>query len=200
MGKYDSGYKPVPRDLYPTRERWIVEALADHFILAGKRVWEPACGRGDMVRSLRALGCRVYASDIVDYGRGQDEVLDFLSGRSPKFDWQIGITNPPFGNRHSHLAIAFIRTGLNHFEQGRGEMFALLMPNEFDAREARIPFFRDCPYFRAKIILTRRPIWFKRTDGKREEPKNTVSAWYVWQREPLRRPRLLLYAPQDAAP
>ena len=47
-------------------------------------VWEPACGDGRMVEALRAAGCaRVYTSDIVDHGGGQDDVLDFLSAQIP---------------------------------------------------------------------------------------------------------------------
>jgi predicted RNA methylase len=57
-----------------------------------------------MAETLRLQGCaRVYTSDIVDRGAGQDEVLDFLSAQMPerlaRFD--MSVTNPPFGADHT---------------------------------------------------------------------------------------------------
>jgi hypothetical protein len=96
-----------------------------------------------MAEALRAAGCaRVYATDIVDRGNGQDEALDFLSAQIPKLaHFDLLATNPP-------------------------------------------------------IVLTRRVVWFQRDDGVREAPKEN-SAWFLWQRNPLRlrRPPVILYAP-----
>lgn len=98
MGKHETGYERVERDLYPTPP-WPVSALAEHVDMRGLTVWEFACGDGRMVEALRLQGCaRVYASDIVDYGWGQDEVFDFLSAQVPKLPrFDLGVTNPPFG-------------------------------------------------------------------------------------------------------
>src|SRR5215469_11417907 len=71
MGKHETGYARVERDLYPT-PHWVVSALAEHIDLRGLTVWEPACGDGRMAEALRLQGCaRVYTSDIVDRGMGQ---------------------------------------------------------------------------------------------------------------------------------
>ena len=69
MGKHEAGYARVERDFYPTRERWVTEALLAHLDLAGLTVWEPATGEGDMAEVLKTSGAaRVYCSDIMDRG------------------------------------------------------------------------------------------------------------------------------------
>ena len=72
MGKHETGYARVERDLYPT-PAWVIAALAEHLELRGLTVWEPACGDGRMVEALRAAGsAHVYGSDVIDRRGGQD--------------------------------------------------------------------------------------------------------------------------------
>jgi hypothetical protein len=103
------------------------------------------------------------------------------------------ITNPPQGPRNS-LAEAFVAAGLRHI--GRGGLLALLLPSDFDSAARRRPLFHGCPWFTAKIVLTRRIVWFERADGVREAPKEN-HAWFLWQRTPLRvpAPPRVLYGP-----
>jgi hypothetical protein len=97
MGKHETGYARVGRDFYPTREPWVVAALAKHVDLHGLTIWEHACGDGAMVKPLLRAGCaRVYASDIIDGGAGQDEVLDYLSGREPNLTHYDGAARWPW--------------------------------------------------------------------------------------------------------
>jgi hypothetical protein len=200
MGKHEQGYARVERDLYPTPP-WVVAALAEHVDLRGLTVWEPACGDGRMVAALQAAGCVcVHSSDIVERGNGQDEVLDFLSAREPGIARYDGmITNPPFGER-GMLAVAFIEAGLRRIRQ-RGGLLALLLPCDFDSAKTRAQYFRDCPEFVGKIVLTQRVVWFQRDDGIREAPKEN-SAWFLWARNSLRvhRPPIILYAPANGEP
>ena len=98
--------------------------------------------------------------------------------------WDGIVTNPPWGERN-RLAEAFIRRGLDHIND-RGGFLALLLPTDFDSAVSRLPLFCD-HQFTARISLTARPIWFKRTDGVREAPKENV-AWFVWSRPILRHP------------
>ena len=63
-------------DLYET-PAVAVEALLRAEKLAA-RIWEPAAGRGAIVRVLREHGHHVVASDVFDYG-GLDFVGDFLA-------------------------------------------------------------------------------------------------------------------------
>jgi hypothetical protein len=199
VGKHETGYARVERDFYPTPS-WVADALAEHVDLCGLMAWEFACGDGRMVEALRLRGCaRVYASDIVDYGWGQDEVLDFLSAQMPKLaHFDLGISNPPFG-QGGRQATAFIEVGLRRLPVGA--MLALLLPCDFDSTKTRVRYFGDCPHFLGKIVLRERIVWFQRSDGIREAPKEN-SAWFLWQRSPLRvrRPPIILYAPNGESP
>jgi hypothetical protein len=195
MGKHETSYARVERDLYPTRERWVTEALLAHVDLAGRSVWEPAAGKGDMAEVLKADGADVHCSDIAAYGYPLDAVCDFTRATAPRrFD--AIVTNPPGGPRNT-LAETFVETGLHHIADGG--LLALLLPADFDCAGSRRRFFADCPLFRAKLVLTRRIVWFVRPDGKREAPKEN-HAWFVWERTALRVrvPPLTLYAPNPS--
>ena len=205
MGKHETGYARIERDLYPTPP-WVVSALAEHVDLRGLTVHEPACGDRRMAKALLLAGCaRVYTSDSFDYGAGQDgagqdEILDFLSAQMPNSERlpDAIITNPPFG-QGGRLATAFIEVGLTRIRR-RGELLALLLPCDFDCAKTRARHFGDCPHFVGKIVLRRRVVWFERNDGKREAPKEN-HAWFLWQRSLLRvrRPPVILYAPETEA-
>jgi hypothetical protein len=198
MGKHETGYARVERDLYPTPS-WVIAALAEHVEFAGVRVWEPACGDGRMAAALRSAGCAgVYMSDIADTGP-QHEVFDFTSEwRNPELErfFDAIITNPPYGKRN-RLAEAFIAVGLRRLDPGG--LLALLLPADFDSAKTRARYFGDCPHFIGKITLTKRIVWFERNDGEREAPKEN-HAWFLWQRSLLRthRPPIILYAPERA--
>src|SRR5262249_57363118 len=60
-----------------------------------RRIWEPACGPGAIVRVLRNAGHEVYASDIADYGEN-DATLDFLTATEMPAGVEALVTNPPF--------------------------------------------------------------------------------------------------------
>jgi hypothetical protein len=168
--------------------------LAAHVELAGMRVWEPACGTGQMSEALKAAGASVYSSDIEDYGYvGLDAVLDFVAGQHPNtVRFSAIVTNPPFGYR-GKLAERFIAVSLQQIaEYG---FMALLLPADFDSAKTRTRFFAGCPHFAGKIILTRRVVWFANPDKQRENPKENT-AWFLWSRNVIRRrPPLVLYAP-----
>ena len=78
-------------DLYPTRN-----PLAEPLPLLedlGPRVWEPACGHGDLARVLLAAGLQVVATDKYAWGYGR-EGADFLKTR--RLLAPVICTNPPF--------------------------------------------------------------------------------------------------------
>jgi hypothetical protein len=199
MGKHENGYERVERDYYPTPP-WVADALAEHVDLAGKTIWECAAGGGQMVEALRAAGAaKVWASDVASYGYLLDAVLDFVTGPTPDLHFDLICTNPPWGLQ-GRLAVAFVEAGLRHIASGRARAFALLLSADFDSATLRPRLFRDCNYFVGKVVLTRRIVWFKRTDGKREQPKENA-AWYLWEQPLLRtrQPPVVLYAPSGNA-
>jgi hypothetical protein len=185
VGKHETGFARVERDFYPT-PAWVTEALASHVDLAGMRIWECACGDGRMSRALEQAGASVYSSDIIDRGY-YDELLDFTSERQPKVAFDAITTNPPLGPR-GKLAEAFIASGLRRIPDYG--FLALLLPNDFDSAKTRMQFFDDCPHFSGKIVLTKRVVWFERTDGKKEAPKENT-AWFLWRPRNRQRPTIM---------
>lgn len=102
-------------DDFPTPP-WAVRALCENVLWKSSKapsrsVWEPACGRGYMARTLGEYFASVHATDINDYGYGG--VYDFLSEDCAysKPDWII--TNPPFkhAEEFSIKGQAFARVG-----------------------------------------------------------------------------------------
>jgi hypothetical protein len=78
----------------------LVEQLSD-------RVWEPAAGRGAIVRALRYCGHTVIASDVINYG-DLDFVRDFLAESKMPAGCEAICTNPPY-----RLANEFARHALD---------------------------------------------------------------------------------------
>ncbi len=69
----NSAYGRAKGDFYPTPPE-VTYALLDFLDLPrGTRIWEPACGNGDMVREMETWGYQVTGTDI---SMGQD----FLHG------------------------------------------------------------------------------------------------------------------------
>ena len=60
-------------------------------------IWEPAAGRGAIVKVLRAAGHTVVASDITAYDFELDFVADFLATVLPPPGCGMVVTNPPYG-------------------------------------------------------------------------------------------------------
>jgi hypothetical protein len=168
MGKHETGYARVERDFYPTPS-WVVDALAEHIELKNRRIWECAAGDGRMARTLATHGAQVFASGIEPHEK-LDAVFDFLAPGTPdglgRFDGII--TNSPWGFRN-RTAVAFIERGLQRIAEAGG-FLALLIPTDFDSAVTRLQLFQH-PLFAGRIILTDRPVWFERTDGGKEQPK-----------------------------
>src|ERR1700716_2494303 len=73
-----------------------VEALLRHEQLP-HRLWEPACGPGNIVKVLRAAGHEVIGSDLVDYGDPTHFYgRDFLMEQKAPDGCEAIITNPPY--------------------------------------------------------------------------------------------------------
>ena len=142
--------------------------------------WEPACGKGAIVRILRATGRTVYATDLVNYNSpDQDEARwDFLSERQLPIGVQAIVTNPPYKNAALFvrkalelcprvvmlLRLNFLESGNEKTEVGRARIFCL------DTHPpARVLVFRN------RLPMQHRDGW----DGNRTT--NTIAfAWFVW--------------------
>jgi predicted RNA methylase len=192
MGKHETGYRRVERDCYPT-PTWTTEALLEVIDVKGKRLWEHACGDGDMSEPLKAAGANVFSTDIES--KYADEIFDYLSDEDPpKSNFDGAITNPPFGIG-GRTAVAFIEKGLSRICNG---FLALLLPIDFDSAKTRTHLFGSCPQFVGKIVLTDRCKWFVNPLNPKVSPKENF-AWYLWGNVKLRAHpsnHVIRYAPQ----
>lgn len=161
----ESGYERNALDAYWTPE-WCTKELLEQFSFRG-RVWEPACGRGDICRVLSSYSYMVAATDIADHGH-HDRLADFFKCSIVPRDVQSIVTNPPYSD-----AVRFIVHALQLTRPVDGQV-AMLLRNEFDCAGTRSELF-DTP-FAAKLVLTKRPKW---SDSDVASPRHNF-AWFVW--------------------
>jgi hypothetical protein len=164
VSRVDSNYARKPRDLYETPP-WVVEAVLPHLPFGGK-IWEPACGNGNIVRVLADAGYDVHASDALD---GEN----FFAAKAVPAGTRGIITNPPYTD-----VADFIQHAIDLMMLRNG-FVAMLLAADFDSAKSRRHLFADCRMFAKTIVLTRRIIWFERTDGKKPAPSEN-HRWFIW--------------------
>ena len=174
-------------DFFPTPP-WAARALCAQRIVAGyprHGVWEPAAGRGDLVKGLRDAFEMVLATDIHPRAAGI-EALDFLGGWPPHITHWLAdevppwvITNPPY-----NLADAFVVRALD----GGVRRLAMLLPLNWLAggrRYERLFTGRYRPDL--VLVLCERPailrgrLLRRGADGARQTTA-TNYAWVIWER------------------
>lgn len=122
------------------------------------RVWEPACGKGNLAKELIDKGYYTTATDIMT---GED-FMDFTLGME---EWDCIITNPPFSIKEKFLARCY------ELEKP----FALLMPiTTFDSRVRRRLFHKHG----IQLILPNGRISFETPNGKGSSSW-FYTAWFV---------------------
>lgn len=121
------------------------------------RIWEPAAGKGNMVKGLEALGWNVVGTDILT-GK------DFLTCNPPKFDCIV--TNPPYSLKKEFLERCY----------GYNKPFALLLPLTALETEDRQSLFRK---YGLKMVLFNPRIDFEMPDGG--SSSWFATAWYTWK-------------------
>ena len=177
MSQRDSGYARRERDDYTTPS-WVTLALVPHLPVFAGKVWEPACGSGQMVAALRQAGFDVVGTDITNGA-------DFLQ-EAPLTGIGAIITNPPYA-----LAREFIERAL-HVDGNR--IVAMLLRTDYDHAASRAHLFADCPAFAKKPVLTKRIRWFEDSRGS----PSFNHCWMMWDRRHRGTPTLA-YAPLAAA-
>jgi len=164
-----SGYVREPNELYET-EPWVTRALLRRFPpLRGRNIWEPAAGNHKIADVLLWEGANVFTSDIVEYDKKHDTILDFMKPMAGMSAYDI-ITNPPYGPGN-RIAAQFARLALQRTEG----WIALLLTAKFDFGKARRDLFADNPRFAFKIALTDRIQWFPGENSGTED-----HCWLVW--------------------
>lgn len=163
MSRVDSNYERKPREAYQTPD-WVVAALLP-YIPRGHKIFEPACGEGNIVRVLADAHYDVHASDIQD---GED----FFAGNDAHGADGI-ITNPPYDN-----SAVFIQHAIDLMLPRNG-FVCMLLAADYDSAKTRKHLFGDCPIFSRTIVLTKRIVWFEREDGKTAAPSEN-HRWFIW--------------------
>ncbi len=164
----DSGYDRIPADFYPTPSE-NVDALCTKMQFHQK-IWEPACGKGDISDRLIELGYDVHSTDLYNYGYGA-WAKNFLEATEMPKGCRSIVTNPPYVDG---LAEAFVRHALKLTQECRGQV-AMFLRHEFDASKGRMDLFGSPP-FHKKIVVTKRPRWIEGSTGS---PRHNYS-WYVF--------------------
>jgi hypothetical protein len=167
-------------DLYETPPL-AVEALLRAETLP-QRLWEPACGRGAMVRALRGAGFSVFSSNLIDYDTPDQDAAhqDFLEQQAAPEGVEAIVTNPPFSiaalfaDRALELVPrVYLLLRLAFLEAGTGKTKSSVARRKVldGGQLARVLVFKG------RLPMMHRDGW----DG----PKSTSQvpfAWFVWDR------------------
>jgi hypothetical protein len=136
------------------------------------RLWEPACGHGNIVDVLRAHGHEVIGSDLIDYGRP-----DFFSRRD--FLWeklpsgcQGIVTNPPY-----KLAEEFVAHAIEICP-----LVVMLMRLAFYESERRSHILENCGLARIHCFRKRLPMMHRAGWEGRKANSGMAFCWMVWDR------------------
>jgi hypothetical protein len=137
-----------------------------------KRIWEPACGPGLIVRILRAHGHEVFASDVVDYGWGH-EVKSFFEFYYEGDPPDAIVTNPPY-----QLAEKFVDWAFDL----RTEKVIMLLRLAFLESTRRTDILEKSGLARIHVFRNRLPMMHRKGwDGPRASSAMPF-AWFVWER------------------
>jgi hypothetical protein len=130
-------------------------------------IWEPACGKGNLVRGLQERGYRVTGSDIKSDCR---EVFcwDFTDARPHRaFPYDCIVTNPPFSIKERFLARCY----------ELDKPFALLLPiTTFDSQARRKLFHRNG----VELMFPDGRINFETPNG-RGSSSWFLTCWFTWK-------------------
>ena len=158
-------------DLYETPECATLALLRVEQL--PKRIWEPACGRGAIVRVLRAHGHEVLASDLIDYC---DPTCFYrrnflLEHKLPKCCECI-LTNPPFS-----LAEEFVEHALELCPY-----VIMLLRLAFLESERRSHILDTGSLARIHVFRRRLPMMHRDSWTGPKASSAMAFAWFVWDR------------------
>ena len=145
-----------------------------------KRIYECACGRGQLSERLKELGHIVYSSDLYNHDYGERIGIDFLQLKSlPSFleDFSI-LTNPPY-----KFALDFVLKGLELVKQGN-YVFMFLKVLFLEGKKRYKELYSKYPP-KFVFVSTERILCAKNADfeGMRADGGSAVAyAWFVWQK------------------
>ena len=135
------------------------------------RIWEPAAGKGAIVRVLRDQGHAVIASDIFDYG-GLHFVGDFLAQKQMPAGCEAIVTNPPY-----QIAEAFVAHALE-----LAPLVILLLRLAFLESERRCGILEGRGLARVHVFRKRLPMMHRDQWAGRKANSGMAFGWFTWVR------------------
>jgi hypothetical protein len=135
------------------------------------RIWEPAAGKGAIVRVLRDQGHAVIASDIFDYG-GLHFVGDFLAQEQLPVGCEAIVTNPPY-----QIAEAFAAHALE-----LAPLVILLLRLAFLESERRCGILEGRGLARVHVFRKRLPMMHRDQWAGRKANSGMAFGWFIWVR------------------
>jgi hypothetical protein len=137
------------------------------------RIWEPCCGRGNILDTLRAAGHEVVGSDLVDYGRLDCFWRrDFLMELSPPVHCNCIVTNPPF-----KLAEQFVAHALKLCP-----VVVMLMRLAFYESERRSYILENRGLARIHVFRRRLPMMHRASWTGPKANSGMAFCWMIWDR------------------
>src|SRR5215472_10081738 len=135
------------------------------------RIWEPAAGRGAIVRVLRNHGHAVVASDVFDYG-GLNFVGDFLTQEQMPDGCTAIVTNPPF-----KIAEPFVERALE-----LAPLVIMLLRLAFLESERRCNILEGRGLARVHVFRIRLPMMHRDQWAGKKANSGMSFAWMTWIR------------------
>jgi hypothetical protein len=161
----DRGYDCYSTPAVAIEALLTVESLPHH-------IWEPAAGRGNIVRYLRDAGHVVVASDIWHYDFALDFEADFLAQVQAPAGTELILTNPPY-----RYATEFVVRALDLCPR-----VILLCRLAFLESERRTHIL-DSGMLEAVHVFKRRLPMMHREGWSGPRASSAMAfAWFVWQR------------------
>lgn len=139
-------------------------------------IWEPACGKGHISRTLGEAGLAVISTDLIDRGYGScGEDYDFLSENNTNTDCHI-ITNPPY-----KYAQEFVEKAMNIMQDGK--ICCMFLKLTFLEGKKRYEMFKKYPPEKILVFSSRVNCAHGGDFEKEPERGGAVAyAWYIWRK------------------
>jgi hypothetical protein len=164
-------------------DRYDTAPPAVHALLAveklPKLIWEPACGKGNIVKVLNAAGHIVIATDIRKRGCPDSALCDFLNPGDRVNDADCILTNPPYSFATQFISkaldqcpLVIMLLRLNYLEGGTPKTAAGRERAQVLDRLSRVHVFAN------RLPMMHRAGW------KGPRASSAIAfAWYVWDRD-----------------
>jgi hypothetical protein len=135
-------------------------------------IWEPAAGRGNIVRVLRDRGHAVIATDIADYGFPLHFQRDFLAEIAAPASVECVLTNPPYQCAEKFVVHALTLCPL----------VIMLLRLAFLESERRCGILEGRGLASVHVFRRRLPMMHRDGWQGRKANSGMAFAWFVWDR------------------